>query len=859
MRRYGSVCLSSLLVLLWASICAAQGTTVNAVRARISERMVVGSTTLGDVLRVVGASDVSGGAATMRPVVIDNNGDVRRDTNASVGTGGGWQLGSTLGVTGATTLSSTLGVTGAATLSSTLGVTGATTLSSTLSVGGNVSAPSGTLAFTSALQILTSAPYLRLVESGAGTDETTYELLADNDILSLDLVSDALSSRNSIFKTQRTGLVPGDFRWGALVSTVRPENNGTTDFGTEFVRYRTGWFNEMIATTFTSDETIIRSGGSEVIVEGSSLTRNLLIADTCLYVKHNSFRSGDVTHLHKAGPSGWQDEKIVISSSYVDCRVSGNCPTIAEDFAYCTLGRGHDGTSLNDWIIGDTIANEGQTGDGWAEITARRSGQGLGYIGQVVSDGPVAEWRMDETTSAHTADLMGNAPDAVETGTQSAGLGVTGTGAVGDGTVNDPAWQNTSAGGHLLIADDVDLRITGDKTIEMIVYWENGGGTDNLFSRGVNGEYHLQVASTGALTFCQGNGSSNECETTATGFIPNTTQTHIAIVVDATSSTKTVSFYKNGVFASSSTFTQAVTAQALTTAIGENPTGLGNPWDGNVDEVAVYNYQLSAARIAIHAAARTSQSVSRWTRGPSMFGWVRTGPAAFDVAMRWAIGNLAGSDYASSSSTARFGFGAGNSSAAWMDVTSTDGVRGMFGATKKFGITPAGVASFVEGAVTIDDAGLRIHNASSSTGDNLAYTFTDGLTYTKRSGLFHSVVSSIGETVLSAGDRASGNANLTIEAPVGDTSISAGDDLSLSALADGTFTASTTLSLTSGTTLTVGAGGNLNVSSGGGGNINFTASGGVTIDGNGTFTGTKTAGTCVMTITKGFIRTITGC
>jgi hypothetical protein len=850
MRRYRSVGLSSLLVLLWASVCAAQGTTVNAVRGKISERMVVGSTTLGDVLRVVGASDVSGGAATMRPVVIDNNGDVRRDTNASVGTGGAWQLGSTLGVTGATTLSSTLGVTGAATLSSTLGVTGATTLSSTLSVSGDISAPSGTLAATSALQILTSAPYVRLVESGAGTDETVTELLADADTISLDLVADALGSRNSLFKSTRTGLVPGDLRWGALLNTIRPENNGGSNLGSLNKKYLTLHAWELWVQTLVAQQTIATIGGRIFVAPTTELTRDLASGDTVIYVKFNQARTNDTLLLQVNGLF----EKMLVTSSYTDCSVSGNCAVTGSDYKY-SVTRNRDGTGANDWSAGAAVMNEGNTGDGYIDLYADRSASSEGYPGQVVSDGPIAYWRMNETTSTTTADVMGNVGVATETGTQSNGLGV-GPGPLGTAN-SDPVWQNTNAGGHLLVADDTDLRITGDASVEMIVYWENGGGTDNLLSRGVNGEYHFQVQSNGSMTICQGNGASGSCVTTATGFIPVTTYTHVVAVRDAANSRWLV--YKSGVFVSAHTYSQAISAQALTTAIGENPTSLGSAWDGNIDEVAIYNYQLSADRIRLHYEAIDNDSISKFTVGPTLCGNVRTGTGAFDIAERWCLGNLAGTFGYSSSVTAVYGFAAGDASTAWISADATNGFRGMFGATKKFGITPAGEASFIEGAFTVDAAGPRVHNASSTTGEALAYTFTDGLTYTKRPGFFHAVVSSIGETVLSAGDRASGNANLTIEAPVGDMLISAGDDLSLSAFADGTFAATTTLSLTSGTTLTVGAGGNLNVSSGGGGNINFTASGGVTIDGNGTFTGTKTAGTCVMTITKGFIRTITGC
>lgn len=201
-------------------------------------------------------------------------------------------------------------------------------------------------------------------------------------------------------------------------------------------------------------------------------------------------------------------------------------------------------------------------------------------------------------------------------------------------------------------------------------------------------------------------------------------------------------------------------------------------------------------------------------QGPACVVNVRTGSSFNSWGPRAIWGNMDGL-YGYSGTT--YGFAAGDSAAAWIAFDSTNGIRGMSGATKKFGITMAGVASFVEGAVTIDGTGLFITNSSSSTGENLAYTFKGGITYIKRPGLFYSESAGVGELSLSAGDRSSGTTNLVLTAAVGNTNIS-------------------------GAHVTV-----------------TTTAGGFWMNGLSGFTGTKVMGSCTTVITNGVITDVTGC
>jgi hypothetical protein len=646
----------------------AQQSIAGSARARITDRMVVGGSTFGEVMRIVGSPTVSSGTGTMNPAIIDADGDVVEDSNTTVSTAGAWTFGA------AGSFTSTLGVTGLLS-----GNTGTLLLGDTRVTG--------------------TTPSFWLHDSDAASSEKFTALEADGGLLTLKLYDDTPSASNVVFQLDRDGLVPGDFRFGSLVSTIRCENNGGCSGGSQAKKFLTLNAWELWVDTLVAKETIATIGGRIFVAPTTKLKLDMASADTCMTVEHNNLRTNDTVLLQKNG----RFEKILIGANALDCSVSGNCGQTLAAYNYCSLTRNRDGTGANDWSAGDAVLNEGNTGDGYIDLYADRSATSEGYPGQVVSDGPVAYWRMNETTSTTTADLMGNVGVATETGTQSNGLGVLST-LLGTGSA-DPVWQNASAGGHLLIADDTDLRITGDLTIEMWVYFENGGGSDNLLSRGANGEYHLQVASDGTLTVCHGNGSGNECDTTAAGFIPNTTYTHVAVVRDSVSSPKRWLFYKNGVLASTATYTQTVTAQALSTAIGANPGGGGNEWDGNIDEVAIYNYQVPADRLLLHYNARLNNSISKFTVGPTLCGNVRTGTGAFDLSERWCLGNLAGTYSYATSPQAVYGFAAGNASATWVSVDATNGFRIMSGPTEKLKADTSGNFSMT-GDLTIGVNGI---------------------------------------------------------------------------------------------------------------------------------------------------------
>jgi hypothetical protein len=648
-RRFVTTKVSAFIVVILLCACEAwaQQSIVGGTRARITDRTVVGGSTFGEVMRIVGSPTVASGTGTQNPSVIDADGDVLEDSNTTVSTAGAWTWG------GAGQFSSTLGVTGAATLSSTLSVAGVTTLSST-------------------------TPIFRLHDSNAAANEKYTILEADSGLLSLKLYDDTPSSSNAVFQLDRDGLVPGDWRWGSLLGTIRPENNGGSNLGSMTKKYLTLHAWELWVDTIVARNTIATIGGRIIVAPTTELVADVASGDACIRVKHNAFRANDTVLLQKDG----KFEKMLLGTNPIDCSVAGNCGATTNAYDHCSITRNRDGTGANDWFAGDAVVGEGNVGDGYIDIYSDRSATSEGYPGQVISDGPVAYWRMAESPSGQTVDAMGNVGNASEAGTPSSGLGALAS-SIGTGT--DTVFDNRGATGYLTVANDSDLQITADLTIEWWMYRQSTTpATSDIISRGGVREYAIVVDVNGAMQFCHGNGSAAECETTSNGFVPagGSDYDHYAIVRDATSSPKRVLFYKNGVLVTSSTYTQTVTTSTNQLRIGDNPDVGGRYFDGDIDEVAIYNYQLSADRILLHYNARRNNSISKFTIGPTLTGNVRTGTGAFDVSERWALGNLAGT-YGYNSVTSVYGFASGNASATWISADATNGFRIMNGSTEK--------------------------------------------------------------------------------------------------------------------------------------------------------------------------------
>jgi hypothetical protein len=95
MRVSGTMLAAAAIAATAGATLASAQTIVNADRAEISQKIVVGSSTFGDVLRIVGSPSITTGGGTINPAVIDADGDVLEDTFTTVSTAGAytWSVG----------------------------------------------------------------------------------------------------------------------------------------------------------------------------------------------------------------------------------------------------------------------------------------------------------------------------------------------------------------------------------------------------------------------------------------------------------------------------------------------------------------------------------------------------------------------------------------------------------------------------------------------------------------------------------------------------------------------------------------------------------------------------------------------
>jgi hypothetical protein len=238
------------------------------------------------------------------------------------------------------------------------------------------------------------------------------------------------------------------------------------------------------------------------------------------------------------------------------------------------------------------------------------------YFREVLADAPVAYWRLDEVSGSTAFDW---APPASYTnsgnnGTYTGGVTLAQPGALGD---LDYAASFDGVTGYVVVPDAAPLRITGDLTIEV---WVKPTGTmsgnkDLVVKAGPGGiaaPYKLRAFNNGLQPgFVTGNGSSQDvCTNGSFQFTPNNWY-HVV----GTKAGSLMSLYVNGALVATQTAATALADGGLNLVIGcdEGPIRF---FAGVIDEVAVYNTALSAARVLAHYNARNgSPTDDNLTRG----------------------------------------------------------------------------------------------------------------------------------------------------------------------------------------------------------------------------------------------------
>ena len=225
------------------------------------------------------------------------------------------------------------------------------------------------------------------------------------------------------------------------------------------------------------------------------------------------------------------------------------------------------------------------------------SGVAADYDALVLALNPGCYWRMGEA-SGNLADSSGNANTAVKYGSPTYGV----TGALyGD---SDKAISLAgNAADYFEVANSASVN-TGD--VFSIVAWIKkaaNGVTMAIISRPADGYYFYFSSSTDKLRLAK-QGSTDIVESTAA--ITDTAWHQVA----ATKNGATVHLYIDGVDVTGTVTNRTVVANGGVIQLGRNViAGFSNPWNGSLDEIAVFPTALTAANITTLYTAGTAAPV----------------------------------------------------------------------------------------------------------------------------------------------------------------------------------------------------------------------------------------------------------
>ena len=225
------------------------------------------------------------------------------------------------------------------------------------------------------------------------------------------------------------------------------------------------------------------------------------------------------------------------------------------------------------------------------------------YKGIILRDNPVGYWKLDEQTGSIAYDSSGN------------GFNGTYQGSITKGHPSLLPYYTKGyssafyvSGDQIVIPYDPALNILGDITIEAWVKLFSGSsGLRYIVTFGATGEtpdtnfiYNVRVDNSGHLgAFHEsGNGSNRYVDT---GIILNQNVTyHVVVVRDSTA--LVYKFYVNGELVYTGSYASNPTGGTSGQLyIGGSP--YSNNWEGYLDEVAIYNYQLTEQQIKQHYEA----------------------------------------------------------------------------------------------------------------------------------------------------------------------------------------------------------------------------------------------------------------
>jgi hypothetical protein len=229
--------------------------------------------------------------------------------------------------------------------------------------------------------------------------------------------------------------------------------------------------------------------------------------------------------------------------------------------------------------------------------TANGTFQGARYTAEVLADGPVGYWKLNELAGSTAFDSSGSGLNGTYVGTPTRGA----AGALVADT--DPALTFDGGGTqHINLGTPAALQITGNQTIELWLRPTAFNARRNPWNKAYAGEGTITQEVDGSLNYFYGiNGTDGA---TYQGFTMSGTLTlnvwqQVVLVRDLTA--MKLRWYVNGVLRNETDASYAAAVAGTQPAlIGD---GYVDGYLGGIDEVAVYNKALTAADIERHYLA----------------------------------------------------------------------------------------------------------------------------------------------------------------------------------------------------------------------------------------------------------------
>lgn len=226
------------------------------------------------------------------------------------------------------------------------------------------------------------------------------------------------------------------------------------------------------------------------------------------------------------------------------------------------------------------------------------------YSSEVLSDSPLAYYRLGESSGTTMVDASGNSRDGSHVATPT--LGATSL-LVGD--------SNTAVGyssGKYSEVTSATWMDASPFTIEALIKPTGVSGTQTIASRYDGGDSGSFTVSSWTLRL-DGNklacyifaGTTFSAATQSTTLSAGTTY-HVAATYDGT----TVTVYVNGTSVGTATRTGMNSPVSRNLRIARSGNSATEPYTGTIDEVAYYGSALSSTRISAHYTAATSTGVT---------------------------------------------------------------------------------------------------------------------------------------------------------------------------------------------------------------------------------------------------------